>query len=104
MKRILVAGATVFFGRFVTQEFKSQGHFVRALARSPEKLGRMNPAPDEIVKGAITKPESLVGVCDEIDIVFSSFGITRQKDNLTFKDVDYQGNKNLLKIASQAKC
>ena len=39
MKRILVAGATGYLGGFVAREFKSQGHFVRALARSPEKLG-----------------------------------------------------------------
>ena len=36
MKRILVAGATGYLGGFVAREFKSQGHFVRALARSPE--------------------------------------------------------------------
>lgn len=41
----------------------------------------------------------MVGVCDNIDIVFSSIGITRQKDKLTYRDVDYQGNKNLLDIA-----
>jgi uncharacterized protein YbjT (DUF2867 family) len=54
---------------------------------------------DEIVEGEITKPESIEGICEGIDVVFSSVGITRQKDKLTFRDVDYQGNKNLLDIA-----
>jgi len=99
MKRILVAGATGYLGSYVAREFKSQGHFVRALARSPEKLDGLDPAPDEIVGGEITGPETLSHVCDNIDIVFSSVGITRQKDKLTFRDVDYQGNKNLLEVA-----
>lgn len=102
MKRILVAGATGYLGGYVAQEFKRQGHYVRVLARSPEKLERLNPFPDEIVKGEITCRETLENVCDGIDVVFSSIGITRQKDGLTFQDVDYQGNKNLLDIALRA--
>ena len=38
MKRILVAGSTGYLGGFGCQELKARGHFVRALARSPEKL------------------------------------------------------------------
>jgi uncharacterized protein YbjT (DUF2867 family) len=34
--------------------------------------------------------------------VFSSIGITKQKDGLTFMDVDYQGNMNLLEEAKKA--
>ena len=46
----------------------------------------------------MTKPETLKGICDAIDAVISSIGITRQKDGLTYMDVDYQGNKNLLDL------
>lgn len=101
-KRILVAGATGYLGGFVAREFKSRRHFVRALARSPHKLDPMKGAFDEIVKGEITVPESIKDVCDGIDVVFSSIGITKQKDKLTFKDVDYQGNRNLLEVAKKA--
>jgi uncharacterized protein YbjT (DUF2867 family) len=41
-------------------------------------------------------------ICKDIDIVFSSIGITKQKDGLTFMDVDYQGNVNLLEEAKKA--
>jgi uncharacterized protein YbjT (DUF2867 family) len=102
MKRILVAGATGYLGSFVAKEFKRQGHFVRALARSPEKLHRLDPLPDEIVKGEVTRQETLENVCHGMDVVFSSIGITRQKDGLTFREVDYQGNKNLLDVALRA--
>jgi uncharacterized protein YbjT (DUF2867 family) len=56
---------------------------------------------DEAFVGAVTEPASLAGVCQDIDIVFSSIGITKQKDNLTYMDVDYQGNKNLLDEATR---
>jgi uncharacterized protein YbjT (DUF2867 family) len=102
MERILVAGATGYLGGFVVQEFKKRGHFVRALARNPQKLDDLSDAIDEIVEAEVTRPETLEGVCDGIDVVFSSVGITKQKDGLTFKDVDYQGNRNLLDEALRA--
>ncbi len=97
MQRVLVAGATGYLGGFVARELKARGDFVRALARSSQKLD--SGSADEIVKAEVTRPETLEGVCDGIDAVFSSVGITRQKDGLTFRDVDYQGNKNLLEVA-----
>jgi uncharacterized protein YbjT (DUF2867 family) len=102
MKRVLVAGATGYLGGFVVKEFKARGYFVRALARTPKKLDDLHDSLDEIVEAEITRPETLEHICDGIDVVFSSIGITRQKDGLTFKDVDYQGNKNLLEIALRA--
>ena len=39
MKRVLVAGSTGYLGGFVARELEARGHFVRALVRSPEKLG-----------------------------------------------------------------
>ena len=102
MKRILVAGATGYLGGFAAQEFKKRGHFVRVLARSPGKLEHISGSIDEIIEGEVTRPETLENVCDGIDVVFSSVGITKQKDGLTFKDVDYQGNRNLMDEALRA--
>lgn len=86
MKRVLVAGATGYLGGFVAREFKARGYFVRALARSPEKLAPLRDWLDEIVKAEVTRPETLTHVCDGVDVVFSSIGITKQKDGLTFRD------------------
>ena len=102
MTRVLVAGATGYLGRFVTRELKSRGHFVRALARSPDKLDDLRLQLDEVMPGEVTRPETLAGACDGIEVVFSSVGITRQQGKLTWKDVDYQGNCNLLAEAKRA--
>ena len=109
MKRVLVAGATGYLGRFVAREFKRRGYYVRVLARTPEKLGQQGPflepsisdAVDEVFAGEVTKPETLEGLCDGIDVVFSSIGITRQNDKVRYRDVDYQGNKNILDLAQK---
>jgi uncharacterized protein YbjT (DUF2867 family) len=102
MKRVLVAGATGYLGGFVVQEFKARGYFVRAMGRSPEKLKHLQRSVDEIVRAEVTQAGALEHVCEGIDVVFSSIGITKQKDKLTIRDVDYQGNVNLLEAAQRA--
>lgn len=102
MKKVIVAGATGYLGRYAVLEFKKQGYWVRALARNADKLESLNEYIDEVFTGEVTDPTSLKGICNDIDIVFSSVGITRQKDGLTYMDVDYQGNMNLLEEARRA--
>lgn len=102
MKKVLVAGSTGYLGQYVIKELKKQGYWVRALARNPQKLESVQEYIDEVFIGEVTKPETLQRVCDDIDAVFSSVGITRQKDQVTYMDVDYQGNMNLLAQARQS--
>ena len=102
MQRVLVAGATGYLGGFVVRELKERGFFVRALVRSSHRAEDLRDIADEVVEGQVTRPVTLEGVCAGMDVVFSSVGITRQKDRLTFRDVDYQGNTNLLNAAIRA--
>lgn len=102
MKKILVAGATGYLGLFVVKALKTKGYWVRALGRCAEKLAPVDEYADDLFVGEVTDPKSLNGLCDGIDVVFSSVGITRQKDGLTYNDVDYQANRNLLAIAQAA--
>jgi len=109
MRKILIAGATGYLGRYVTKEFKERGYWVRVLVRrkSLKKLEEVGPflQPaikeyiDDIFIGEITNIQTLHGLCEDIDIVFSSVGITRQRDKVSFMDVDYRGNKNLLELS-----
>ena len=102
MKKILVAGATGYLGQFVVKALKARGYWIRALGRSEARLAAVEEYADELFIGEVTDPDSLIGLCDGIDVVISSVGITRQKDGLTYNDVDYQGNRNLLTTAEES--
>jgi uncharacterized protein YbjT (DUF2867 family) len=99
MKKILVAGATGYLGGYMVKALRANGYWVRALGRSAEKLAAVEEHADDVFVGEVTDPDSLNGLCDGIDVVFSSVGITRQKDGLTYNDVDYQANRNILTMA-----
>jgi len=112
LKRVLIAGATGYLGKYAVQAFKQQGYYVRVLTRSEQRLFEPGPfsAPalgrddvDDIFVGEITKPETLAGMLDGIDLVFSCVGISRQRDGLTFEQVDYQCNKNLIDLCAAAQ-
>ncbi|MFW6020455.1 MAG: NAD(P)H-binding protein, partial [Bacteroidales bacterium] len=62
------------------------------MARNPTKLKLKNSEKVEVIKAEITKPNSIKNCCDDIDIIISTVGITKQKDGLTYMDVDYQAN------------
>ena len=96
MKKILIAGATGYLGQYLVKEAKKRNYWVRVLIRKESQKKLFEEDVDDIFIGEITKPDSINGVCENIDWVFSSIGITRQKDGLTYMDVDYQGNFNLL--------
>ena len=54
------------------------------------------------MEAEITNPQSIKGCCGGYDVVISTIGITRQKDGLTYMDVDFQANKNLLDEAKKS--
>ncbi len=110
MKKVLVAGATGYLGRYAVQEFKNRGYWVRALVRNPEKAKQPGPyfAPaidtlaDEVFVGDATKPDTIAEVCSGIDLVFSSLGMIKPDFVHSNFDVDYQGNLNILNLALKA--
>jgi uncharacterized protein YbjT (DUF2867 family) len=98
-QRVLVAGATGYLGKFMVKELKRHGYWVRALSRDARKIEPVSQYLDDLFVGQAVQPKTLTGICNNIDIAFSSLGITRQKDGLTYTDVDYQGNRNILNEA-----
>ena len=82
MQGVLVAGTTGHLDGFVVREFKARGYVVRAPARSPRKLDYLWDSTDEIAETEVTRPDTLEHICDGIDVVFSSIGITRHQGDL----------------------
>ena len=109
-KIAVIAGATGYIGKFAVLAFKEAGYRVRAITRDAARLAAPGPfhAPgvtdscDEVIVAEVTKPETLAGVLDGAEVVFSSVGISRQRDMLSFEQVDYQANKNLVDEAVSA--
>jgi len=93
--KVLLAGATGYLGRFVAKELIKRSNPTRIIVREGKKIN-LEGVPLETVYAEVTRMESLEGVMEGIDTVISTVGITKQKDGLTYMDVDYQANKNLL--------
>ena len=102
MKKILLAGATGYLGSHIAKELAESTYDLRVIARSPDKLLQRGIQVEDLFHAEITRPELLKGCCSGIDTVISTVGITRQKDGLTYLDVDYQANLNLLNEARKS--
>jgi uncharacterized protein YbjT (DUF2867 family) len=102
MKKILLAGATGYLGIHIAKELQKRSCPFRAIVRTPEKLKQNGILADDIFEAELTVPDSIKACCEDIDVVISTVGITRQKDGLTYLDVDYQANMNLLEEAKKS--
>ena len=104
MKKVLIVGSTGYLGKYLVQECKRRGCWVRALARNPQKLEQLRDSIDDLFVGEVTKPETLKGVCDDIDVVISALGVasSRTDEKISLEEVDYGGNKNVLDRALSA--
>jgi len=77
---LLVLGATGQTGRHFTRLALADGRHVRALARTPEKLGITHDAL-EVVQGSITEPLDLDRLLDGVDGVVAMLGdVTAQRE------------------------
>lgn len=100
MKRVVVAGATGYLGRHICAEYQRLGWYVIALVRDPAQAAPI--AADQLIQVQATQPATLNGVMSGANLVISCLGKTRQTDGLTYRDVDYQANLNLLREAERA--
>lgn len=99
--KILLAGATGYLGRFITQELLSKNLETKIIVRDKHKVN-FDAQNLEIVEAEVTKPKTLDNLFKDIDVVISTVGITRQKDSLTYMDVDFHANKNLIDEAKKS--
>lgn len=100
-EKVLLAGATGYLGRFLTQKLIEKDYETIIVVRNKEKV-KLKAPNLEIIEAQVTKPDSLKNICKNIDIVISTVGITRQQDGLTYMDVDYQANANLIDEAKKS--
>jgi uncharacterized protein YbjT (DUF2867 family) len=102
MKRVLLAGATGYLGRCIAKELCAQNYLTKVLVRNPAKFKSLNIQVNEITDAEVTDKPTLRNSCQNVDVVISTIGITKQKDGLNYMDVDYQANLNLLEEAQKS--
>ncbi|PSV46229.1 SDR family oxidoreductase [Photobacterium indicum] len=100
--RILIAGSTGYLGSHIVKQLITENVEFKAIARNKPKLLSLGARDDQVIEAQVTEPEELHAICDEVDVVISCLGITRQRDGLGYMDVDYQANLNLLQEAERA--
>ena len=93
---VLVVGATGQTGRPLVQILKSQGYVVRAMVRGETTAADLGA--DAVVKGDVTKPETLGPAVKGAAYVISAIGARGAAP----EDVDYQGNIALADAAKAA--
>lgn len=99
--KILLAGASGYLGKYIMQELLLRNFKTKAIVRDISNV-KLSDANLEIIKAEVTKPDSLKNLFNDVRVVISTVGITRQKDNLTYMDVDYQANANLIDEAKKS--
>ena len=99
---VLLAGATGYLGNYIAKALVDENIKTKLLARSPNALKTFESKTVKVIKAEVTKPETLKGICEGVSTVISTVGITRQKDGLTYMDVDFNANLNLLNEAKRA--
>ena len=99
--KVMVAGATGYIGGSVAKALKDAGFWVRGLTRSPDRLKAPNDV-DDVFIGQATRSETLKGLCDGIDVAFSSIGIHEFIRKPSIWEVDYQANINIVEEAKRA--
>ena len=100
-EKVLLAGATGYLGQFITQELLERGYETSIVVRKKSQV-KINAPNLKVIEAEVTQADSLNGICNDIDVVISTVGITRQKDGLSYMDVDFQANANLIDEAKKS--
>lgn len=101
MTKILLAGATGYLGRFILKDLLKKDFDVTVIVRNKTNARDLltNYSSLKMITGELTNPTTIEGCCNDLDVVISTVGITKQRDGFTYMDVDYQANLNLLNEA-----
>lgn len=94
--KVLLAGGTGYLGNHILKVLSKHQVTTTAIVRKGKKSTFKKLPSINLLEAEVTNPKTLKGIFKGIDFVISAIGITRQKDGLTYWDVDYQANKNLL--------
>jgi nucleoside-diphosphate-sugar epimerase len=96
-QKVLVTGAGGFIGSFLCRKLSENGYEIKALAMPGEEVGHLESLGAKISIGDLTKPESVKGLADGVDIVYHLAGrVTDWGPKRLFYTAIVDATKNLL--------
>ena len=98
--KIVLAGACGNLGGDIFRSLLAAGHTVVAADVIERDLGLAGDYTFR--KLDVTDPAALKGLCDGADMVISTVGLTKASATLTSEQIDFAGNRNLLREAQAA--
>ena len=99
--KLLVVGATGTLGRQVARQALERDYEVRCLVRNPNKATFLKEWGAELIKGDLCDRDTLPAALENIDAVVDA-ATARITDNLSAKQVDWEGKVNLIQAVKAA--
>ena len=99
--KLLVVGATGTLGRQVARQALDEDHEVVCLVRNPNKAIFLKEWGAELVKGDLCDKSTLSPALAGVDAVIDA-ATARITDNLSAKEVDWEGKVNLIQATKAA--
>lgn len=99
MKRAILFGATGNLGKEIAKELVNQGYELTVVVRNEQKAKVLTHITSKYIIADVCNKSTLENIFDKQDIVISALGKSvspNDKSILTFKQVDYDANKNIL--------
>ncbi|MBA2454435.1 MAG: NAD(P)H-binding protein, partial [Chloroflexia bacterium] len=98
---VLLIGGTGYVGDVMRNRMRDAGYTVRLLTRSSSNNARYEREGFETVGGNITDTNSIVRALDGADMVVNLVAVIKEKGDVTFEKMNYQGSVNVADAARQ---
>lgn len=99
--KVLLAGAFGNLGAEILKSLVAHGHDVVA-ADLKERPVEGTEGKYKFVSIDATNPATLKGICDGVEVVITTMGLTGASTKFTSYDIDHRGNMNLYEEAKRA--
>jgi uncharacterized protein YbjT (DUF2867 family) len=99
LMKVLVVGATGTLGRQIVRRALDEGHEVRCLVRSFQRAAFLREWCVELVRGSLSKPETLPPALEGVDAVIDA-ATARPSESVV--DIDWHGKVNLIQATQDA--
>ena len=100
--KVLVTGASGFFGSHVAEELARQGVDVRVLLRRTSSRAFLAGFPHEVAIGDVADAGSLPGAVAGVEAVVHAAGLIKARSAAEFDAINARGTANLLAAIGQA--